>query len=54
VGHVPSLLLEYVCHVRSPVTLGLTAADCSEEQFKGYLKEAEPVAHRIVESLEQD
>jgi hypothetical protein len=30
------------------------AADCSEEQFKNYLKEVEPVAHRIVESLEQD
>jgi hypothetical protein len=30
------------------------AADCSEEQFKGYLKEVEPVAHKIVESLKQD
>jgi hypothetical protein len=30
------------------------AADYSEEQFKGYLKESKPVAHRIVESLEQD
>jgi hypothetical protein len=28
------------------------AANCSEEQFKDYLKEVEPVAHKIVESLE--
>jgi hypothetical protein len=30
------------------------AADCSEEQIRDYLKEVEPVAHRIVEGLEQD
>jgi hypothetical protein len=30
------------------------AADCSEEKFAKYLKEVEPVAHKIVESLEED
>jgi hypothetical protein len=30
------------------------AADCSKEKFAYYLKEVEPVAHKIVESLEQD
>jgi hypothetical protein len=29
------------------------AVDCSEEQLKNYLKQVEPMAHRIVESLEQ-
>jgi hypothetical protein len=36
-----------------PLVEGM-AADCSEEQLKNYLKEVEPMAHRIVESLEQD
>jgi hypothetical protein len=30
------------------------AADCSKEQCRDYLKEVKPVAHRIVESLEED
>jgi hypothetical protein len=30
------------------------AADCSVEEFRDYPKEVSPVAHRIVESLEQD
>jgi hypothetical protein len=30
------------------------AADCSEEKFVDYMKEVKPVAHKIVETLEQD
>jgi hypothetical protein len=30
------------------------AAECSEEKFADCLNEVEPVAHKIVESLEQD
>jgi hypothetical protein len=28
--------------------------DCFEEQFSEYLREARPVAEKIVESIEQD
>jgi hypothetical protein len=28
--------------------------DCSDEQFSKYLREARPVAEKIVESIDQD
>lgn len=30
------------------------AANCSEEQFEGYLKEVQPTTEKIIESLEQE
>jgi hypothetical protein len=64
-GYVSETTKTYVAHVLGlveslwpkanvePLAAGM-AEDCSEEQFKDYLKEVEPVAHRIVESLEKD
>ena len=37
----------------SPVADG-AAADCTDEQFEAYRQEVRPVAHKIVESLEQE
>jgi hypothetical protein len=65
VGYISETTTTYVAHmlglVKSfwpkanvePLADGM-ATDYSEERFKGYLKEVEPVAHRIVESLVED
>jgi hypothetical protein len=54
VAHVLGLVKSFWTKANmEPLADGM-AADCSKEKFAYYLKEVEPVAHKIVESLEQD
>lgn len=54
VQHVLRLIKSFYPQANvSPLADGM-AADYSEEKFVEYLEEVEPVAHKIVENLEQD
>jgi hypothetical protein len=64
-GFISETTATYVAHVLGlfksfwpkanlePLADGM-AADCSQERFKEYLREVEPVSQKIVESLEKD